>query len=142
VGQAQLVKHGEHAGLDIGQRGQRTHPVLVGKRGSLQDGLALGRSPGRVGGGNWKFNLAEGRPERIRLRGKDVLARPEVASGAGEIERLLAVITAANPMAGRFAAIPYGPDGRLDRARLDAAVRHGFRIIRWHPDRTETPAGR
>jgi hypothetical protein len=49
------------------------------------------------GGGNWKLNLADGRPERIRLRGKDVLARPEIVSDAGEIERLLAVITAANP---------------------------------------------
>jgi len=94
------------------------------------------------GGGNWKLNLADGRPERIRLGGKDVLARPEIVSDAGEIERLLAVMTAANPMAGRFVAIPTGPDGRLDRARLDAAVRYGFRIIRWHLDPTGTPAAR
>jgi hypothetical protein len=94
------------------------------------------------GGGNWKLNLADGRPERIRLRGKDVLARPEVVSDADQIERLLAVMTAANPMVGRFVAIPKGADGRLDRARLEAAVRYGFRIIRWHLDRTETPAGR
>ena len=94
------------------------------------------------GGGNWKLNLADGRPERIRLRGKDVLARPEIVSDAEEIERLLAVMTAANPMTGRFVAIPKGPDGRLDRATLDAAIRYGFRIIRWHIDRTETPAGR
>jgi len=88
----------------------------------VRDGAAL-LTPG---GGNWKLNLADGRPEWIRLRGKDVLARPEIVSEAGEIERLLAVMTAANPMAGRFVAIPKGPDGRLDRARLDAAVRHGF----------------
>src|SRR6266487_3489810 len=61
------------------------------------------------GGGNWKLNLGDGRPERIRLRG-------------------------------RFVAIPKGPDGRLDRASLDAAVRHGFRIIRWHLDGTEAPS--
>src|SRR5215831_7394628 len=94
------------------------------------------------GGGNWKLNLADGRPERVRLRGRDVLARPEIVSDAEEIERLLAVMTTANPMAGRFVAIPKGPDGRLDRARLDAAVKYGFRIIRWHLDRTETPASR
>lgn len=94
------------------------------------------------GGGNWKLNLADGRPERIRLRGKDVLARPEIVSDAQEIERLLGVMTAANPMVGRFVAIPKGPDGRLDRAGLDAAVQYGFRIIRWHPDETGTPAAR
>jgi hypothetical protein len=93
------------------------------------------------GGGNWKLNLADGRPERIRLRGRDVLARPQIVGDAGEIERLLAVMTAANPMAGRFVAIPKGPDGRLDPARLDAAIRYGFRIIRWHLDDTQAPAG-
>ena len=91
------------------------------------------------GGGNWKLNLGDGRPERIRLRGRDVLARPEVVDDADEIERLLGILTAANPMADRFVAVPKGPDGRLDRASLDAAVRHGFRIIRWHLDGTEAP---
>jgi F420H(2)-dependent quinone reductase len=86
------------------------------------------------GGGNWKLNLVDGRPVRIRLRGRDVLARPELVSDADEIERLLGIMTAANPMAGRFVAIPKGPDGRLDRARLEAAVRYGFRIVRWHLD--------
>ena len=93
------------------------------------------------GGGNWKLNLADGRPERIRLRGKELLARPEIVSDAQEIEGLLGVMTAANPMAGRFVAIPKGPDGRLDRARLDAAVQYGFRIIRWHLDDADSPAG-
>jgi deazaflavin-dependent oxidoreductase (nitroreductase family) len=86
------------------------------------------------GGGNWKLNLVDSRPVRIRLRGRDVLARPELVSDADEIERLLGIMTAANPMAGRFVAIPKGPDGRLDRARLEAAVRYGFRIVRWHLD--------
>ncbi len=91
------------------------------------------------GGGKWKLNLTDGRPERIRLRGRDVLARPEIVGDADEIERLLGIMTAASPMAGRFVAIPKGPDGRLDRARLDAAVKYGFRIIRWHLDATEAP---
>jgi hypothetical protein len=32
------------------------------------------------GGGRWKLNLQQGRPERIRLRGRDVLARPELVA--------------------------------------------------------------
>lgn len=84
------------------------------------------------GGGNWKWNLRDGRPVRIRLRGRDVLARPELIQDPDEIERLLAVMTAANPGVSAFVGIPKGPDGRLDRGRLEAAVSYGFRIVRWH----------
>lgn len=85
------------------------------------------------GGGNWKLNLTGGRPVRIRLGGKDVTARPELVADPGEVERLLGVMTERNPMAGRFVGIPRGPDGKLDRVKLDAAIQHGFRIVRWHP---------
>jgi len=91
------------------------------------------------GGGNWKLKLREGRPERIRLGGHDVLARPEIIGDAAEIERLLGIITAANPMAGRFVAIQRQADRTLDRASLDAAIRHGFRIIGWQPDAEQVP---
>ena len=84
------------------------------------------------GGGNWKWNLRDGRPVRIRLRGQDVLARPELIQDPDEIERLLAVMTAANPSVSAFVGIPKGPDGRLDRGRLETTVRYGFRIVRWH----------
>jgi hypothetical protein len=86
------------------------------------------------GGGKWKLNLEDGRPERIRLRGRDVLARPELVSDIDEIERLLGVMTAANPRVRTFVGIPMGPDGRLDRSRLQTGVEHGFRIVRWHLD--------
>jgi deazaflavin-dependent oxidoreductase (nitroreductase family) len=86
------------------------------------------------GGGKWKLNLRDGQPVRIRLRGQDVLARPELVRDLDEIERLLAVMTAANPRVGMFVGIPKGPDGRLDRTRLQTAVRYGFRIVRWHLD--------
>jgi hypothetical protein len=89
------------------------------------------------GGGKWKLNLQEGRPERIRLRGRDVLTRPELVSDLDEIERLLGVMTAANPRVSSFVAIPKGSDGRLDRARLETAVKYGFRIVRWHLDEPE-----
>jgi hypothetical protein len=84
------------------------------------------------GGGNWKLNLTSGQPVRIRLRGRDVLARPEIISDPGEAGRLLGIMTTASPVAARFIAIPRGPDGRFDRDRLEAAIRFGFRIIRWH----------
>ncbi|HEX4108867.1 MAG TPA: nitroreductase/quinone reductase family protein [Solirubrobacteraceae bacterium] len=77
------------------------------------------------GGGNWKLNLREDEPVRLRLQGSDVQARPEIVSDAQEIERLLASMARANPGVARFA--PAG-DG------LPTAVRQGFRVIRWHLD--------
>ena len=87
------------------------------------------------GGGKWKLNLVDGRPERIRLRGRDVLARPEIVSDVDEIERLLEVMSEANPMVVRFVGVPKQPDGPFDRARLETAVNYGFRIVRWHLER-------
>lgn len=84
------------------------------------------------GGGKWKWNLRDGQPVRIRLRGRDVLAQPELIQDPDEIERLLAVMAAANPTVSAFVGIPKGLDGRLDRGRLEAAVSYGFRIVRWH----------
>jgi hypothetical protein len=84
------------------------------------------------GGGRWKLNLREGQPVRIRLRGRDVLAQPELIRDLDEVERLLGEMTAANPRVSAFIGIPKGPDGRLDRTRLQTAVHYGFRIVRWH----------
>jgi len=86
------------------------------------------------GGGRWTLNLAGGRPVRIRLRGRDVAARPELVTHAAEVERLLGVIAAKNPRAARFIPIPRRADGRLEPEALDAALRHGFCIVRWHLD--------
>ena len=85
------------------------------------------------GGGNWKLNLTGGRPVRIRLGGKDMTAQPELVADPAEVDRLLDVMAKGNPMAARFVAIPRGADGKLDRAKLNAAIQHGFRIVRWHP---------
>lgn len=84
------------------------------------------------GGGKWKLNLREDQPVRIRLRGRDRFARPELVQDPDEIERLLAVMTAANPGVSAWVGIPKGPDGRLDRGRLETAIKYGFRIVRWH----------
>jgi hypothetical protein len=84
-------------------------------------------------GGRWKLNLHEGEAIRVRLRGRDVLARPEFIRDVDEVERLLHTITAANPRAASF--IPWiGRDRQIDRDQLQAAVDYGFAIIRWHID--------
>ena len=84
------------------------------------------------GGGNWKWNLQNGQPVHIRLRGRDVIARPELIKDPDEIERLLGVMAAVNPTVNAFVGVPKEPDGRLDCERLENAVRYGFRIVRWH----------
>jgi hypothetical protein len=92
------------------------------------------------GGGDWKLNLVEGQPARIRLRGRDVLARPEIISNSDDVERLLGVMTETNSMAGRFVRVPRGSDRRFDGEKLEAALRYGFRIIRWHLEEPGAPA--
>ena len=84
------------------------------------------------GGGKWKLNLREDQSARIRLRGQDVFARPEFVKDPDEVERLIAVMAAANPTVGAFVGIPKGPDGRLDRDRLETAPNYSFMIVRWH----------
>jgi hypothetical protein len=84
------------------------------------------------GGGRWTLNLAGGRPVRLRLRGHDIQATPELVDDLDEIDRLLAVMAAANPSVDRFVRLPRGPDGHVAREPLQAAVQHGFRIVAWH----------
>lgn len=84
------------------------------------------------GGGKWKYNLRETTPVRLRISGRDRQATPELVTDQDEIVRLLDVIAAGNPAASRFIALPKGPDGRPEPEALAAAIRHGFRIVRWH----------
>jgi deazaflavin-dependent oxidoreductase (nitroreductase family) len=86
------------------------------------------------GGGNWKRNLQSGEPVRIRLRGHDRSATPEIVTDPETIESLLRIMTAANPMVSRFVGIPRNSDGRPDPQRLSHAVKHGFAIVRWRLD--------
>ncbi len=110
--------------------GRKTGKVYRQPLSYVQQGSTL-LTPG---GGRWKLNLREGQPVPIRLRGRDVLARPELIGDPDQVERLLAVMAAANPRVSTFVGIPKGPDGHLDRTRLQTAVRYGFRIVRWHLD--------
>jgi hypothetical protein len=86
------------------------------------------------GGGNWKLNLEPGRPERIRLGGRDVTARPDLIDDIDKVDNALMTMTAANPRTASFIPITRQDDGHFDRDGLINAVAHGFRIVRWHLD--------
>jgi deazaflavin-dependent oxidoreductase (nitroreductase family) len=83
------------------------------------------------GGGKWKLNLREDQPVWVRLRGRDVLLRPEFVTDVDEVERLLRKMMTVNPRVTAFVPV-MGPDGQIDRHKLEAGMRYGFRIIRWH----------
>jgi hypothetical protein len=82
------------------------------------------------GGGAWKVNLGPGRPIRVRLRGKELAADPEVIWDATEIERLLPRLFKHNPRAEDFVGVPIASDGKPDRAKLAQAIEDGFAIVR------------
>src|ERR1700760_3638579 len=84
------------------------------------------------GGGKWKLNLRDDQTVTLRMRGRDVTARPEVVRDPAEITRLFPVMADRNPAVLRFAGIPRDDDGRLDPDRLGTAIRFGFTIVRWH----------
>jgi hypothetical protein len=108
--------------------GRKTGTVYRQPLSYIRDGDVL-LTPG---GGRWKLNLRDGRPVTLRLRGRDVTARPELVTDYAEIDRLLTLMTDRNPSVVRFTGIPRGADGRMDQDRLRAAVRFGFVIVRWH----------
>lgn len=85
------------------------------------------------GGGHWTRNLADGEAVRIQLRGRELELRPELVKDPAEIERLLGIMGQRNPALRRFVRIPSDPAGGFDRQSLEAAVQHGFRVVRWHP---------
>jgi hypothetical protein len=85
------------------------------------------------GGGRWKLNLVEGQPTQVRLRGREISLRPELVREPPEVERLLGVMSAQNPMVGRFVPIPKQADGHYEPDRLKLAINHGFCVVRWSP---------
>ena len=86
------------------------------------------------GGGRWTLSLGDGKPVGLRLRGRDVTARPELIEDPHEVDRLFGVIARGNPQAARFVPIPRDAQGHFAAEPLAAAIRHGFRIVRWHLD--------
>ncbi|MBV9792717.1 MAG: nitroreductase family deazaflavin-dependent oxidoreductase [Actinobacteria bacterium] len=85
-----------------------------------------------LGGGRWTYNLLDGQPARIRLRGRDLPVQPEVVTDPAGVERLLDRVVEINPRAVRYIPISRRPDGRLDPNGLHAAVRRGYCVVRWY----------
>jgi hypothetical protein len=79
-----------------------------------------------------ELNLEGGARVRLRLRGRDVTARPELVRDPAEVGRLLERMMAVNPGLRVFVGIPRRAGGHLDPGSVAAAVQHGFRIVRWH----------
>ena len=51
---------------------------------------------------------------------------------AGEVDRLLGIMAAANPAINRFLPIKKDLDGPFDSRSLRLAIDHGFRTVVWH----------
>jgi hypothetical protein len=86
------------------------------------------------GGGAWKTNLENGAALRIRFRGMEQSAIPEVIRNLDELEELITFMMAANPAVGRFIGVPKLPDGHPDREKLEEALRGGFALVRLRLD--------
>lgn len=83
-----------------------------------------------AGGAPWWKNLQNGEPVRLRLRGKESLARPEVVRESDEVARLLQVILPRNPMLGRFMGLELDSAGRIDSNQLEQARSRGLALVR------------
>lgn len=86
------------------------------------------------GGGAWKGNLEHGLPVRLRLRGREGKAIPEVIRDPEEVERLVTFMMDANPAVSSFIGVPKRPDGHPDRELMKQAVRNGFAVVRLRLD--------
>ena len=65
-------------------RGRRTGKVYRQPVSYVRQGATTLLTPG---GGRWKLNLSDGQPVRIRLRGRDVTARPELVGDIVEVDQ-------------------------------------------------------
>lgn len=108
--------------------GRRTGRIYRQPVSYIRDGDTL-LTPGD---GRWTLNLVERRPVPIRLLGRDITAEPELIGDPDQVQQLLETMVHANPTLMRFVRIPQDASGRFDRTALEAAVRQGFRIVRWH----------
>lgn len=85
------------------------------------------------GGGKWTDNLRDGEPVPVRLRGRDVVARPDLVRDPDEADRLLRRMYERSHAVARF--IPFmEADGSIERTKLENALRFGFRVVRWRVD--------
>jgi hypothetical protein len=85
------------------------------------------------GGGRWTLNLKPSECVRLRLRGRDVVARPELIRDIDQIELLLRRMQSVNSRITSFVPVR-GSSGEIDHARLQTAINNGFALVRWHFD--------
>ena len=71
----------------------------------------------------------------IQLRGRKVLAVPELISDPDQLQEALGAFSTANPFAARFIPLLSGGGAKPRREALETAARHGFRMVRWHLER-------
>jgi deazaflavin-dependent oxidoreductase (nitroreductase family) len=81
----------------------------------------------------WHRNLRPGTPARIRLRGKDIQADPEVITDEARAADLYRAILTRNPVHGRFAGIALNPDGNVNLDDLRRALSTGTAVVRLRP---------
>lgn len=109
----------------VGRRSGRTYRQPVSY---VRDGDAL-LTPG---GGRWTLNLTD-TPVRAHLAGRDQQLRAELVDDPDTVAELVDVMAKHNPAIRRFIPLPRTADGRIEPDALRNAIRHGFRIVRWHP---------
>ena len=83
-----------------------------------------------AGGAPWWKNLHDGEPVRVRLRGWERSARPDVVRDSDELAKLLQVILPRNPILGRFMGLKLDAEGRLNPSQLERARGRGLALIR------------
>jgi hypothetical protein len=81
------------------------------------------------GGGNWTLNLREDSAVAARVNGRAIRLQPELVRDPDEVVRLLGVMARSNPRITSF--VPFFDKDGIDRTKLDNALEHGFRIVRW-----------
>ncbi|WP_330249491.1 hypothetical protein OG874_24575 [Nocardia sp. NBC_00565] len=79
---------------------------------------------------NWRRNLRPGTPVRIRLRGKDIQAVPEIVADGLQAAALYRTILTHNPTHGRFAGTALEPDGGVNLTDLRRALSNGTAVVR------------
>ena len=84
------------------------------------------------GGGNWTLSLVGAAPVSSRIRGRNVQLRPELIDDPAEVNLLLQRTAQLNPGLVKFVPLPRAQDGTFELEPLNAAISHGFRIVRWH----------
>jgi len=78
----------------------------------------------------WAKNLANGAPVELRLRGRTVRGRSEVAEEEGALTEALGEMLAIDPGFGRFFGVAVGADGRPVPEQVRQARERGLRVVR------------